>query len=105
MDQLLALVNIRVLTALFISALILLSLASTAAALTQDIVDSHAFHAASMSEQDSIILEHKLYLQENSSPVDDGLDAVAYERSQKAKEVANANAKLAQLKASIGGAE
>ena len=91
MDQLLALVNIRVLIALFISALILLSLASAAAALTQDIVDSHASHTASMSEQDAIILEHKLYLQENSSPVDDGLDAEQYERSQKAKEAAHAN--------------
>ena len=91
MDQLLALVNIRVLIALVISALILLSLASTAAALTQDIVDSHASHAASISAQDAIILEHKLYLQENSSPVDDGLDAEQYERSQKAKEAAHAN--------------
>lgn len=60
----------------------------------------------SFEQTEKAVNEHKLYLDENSSSTDDGLDAEAYEHSQKAKEIAHANAKLAQLRASvIGGAK
>ena len=99
MNELLELVNIRLVIILAIGALILVSLASTASALVDDVVANNG----AISAQDRIILEHKLYLDENSVDVDDGLDAIEYEQSQKAKEIANANAKLAKLKASVDG--
>lgn len=100
MTHVINLINIK-LVAILIIAAIIVSLASTALALVDDVVERQA----AMPNQDLTVLEHKLYLQENSSPVDDGLDAIEYEHSQKAKEIANANAKLAKLKASVNGGD
>ena len=99
MSQLAALINIRLMIILVVGVMIILLLVSTASALSDDVVASEA----TISAQDPTVLKHKLFLDENSADFDDGLDAVEYEHSQKAKEIANANAKLAKLKASVNG--
>ena len=99
MSQLLELINIRLMIILTVGVMIILLLVSTASALSDDVVASEATILA----QDPIVLNHKLYLDENSADFDDGLDAVEYEHSQKAKEIATANAKLAHMKTFMAG--
>lgn len=54
--------------------------------------------------EDNLHLEHKLWLEENSNSVyDNDISLDEYEASQRAKEIADANASLAKIKAYADG--
>lgn len=74
---------------------ILAVLASTASGASEIITERND----QISQRDSVLIKHEAYLIENSVKFDDGMDAIAYEHSQKAKEAAYANAKLAEMNA------
>ena len=87
MEQLLKLVNVELTAKLAISAL----LASAAIATGANAL------ATGIEAQDQVHLEHKLYLEENTTPdSDDDMSWEEYQASQKAKEAAHANSVIAK---------
>lgn len=87
MEQLLKLVNVELTAKLAISALLASAVIATGA---------NAL-ATGIEAQDQVHLEHKLYLEENTSPdADDDMSWEEYQASQKAKEAAHANSVIAK---------
>lgn len=82
MSQLLKLVNIKLASKLAISALLAGAVVATGASAL----------ATGIEAEDKVLLEHKLYLEENTSPdSDDDMSWEEYQASQQAKEAAHAN--------------
>ena len=89
MEQLLKLVNVELTAKLAISAL----LASAVIATGANAIDT------SIAAQDALTYEHKLYLEENTSPdSEDDMSWEEYEASYKAKEIKAANESLKRIK-------
>ena len=87
MSQLLKLVNIKLASKLAISALLASAVVATGA---------NAL-ATGIEAEDRTHLEHKVYLDENSSrDYDDDMSWEEYEASQQAKEAAHANSVIAK---------
>lgn len=87
MKQLLKLVNVELTAKLAISALLASAVIATGA---------NAL-ATGIEAEDRTHLEHKLYLEENTSPdSEDDMSWEEYQASQKAKEAAHANSVIAK---------
>jgi len=87
MKQLLKLVNVELTAKIAISALLASAVIATGA---------NAL-ATGIEAQDQVHLEHKLYLEENTSPdSEDDMSWEEYQASQKAKEAAHANSVIAK---------
>ena len=87
MEQLLKLVNVELTAKLAISALLASAVIATGASAL----------ATGIEAQDQVHLEHKVYLDENSSrDYDDDMSWEEYEASQQAKEAAHANLVIAK---------